>query len=92
MSGQHILVAANALTNVPIAEIPVSTFHHSRVLNDNGIVEGIVLLSDSNIAKLGLLANNALEPGYVTLYCFRDGVVDWAGFCGRTHTTARQAS
>lgn len=79
MSGQHILVAANALTNVPIAEIPVSTFHHSRVLNDNGIVEGIVLLSDSNIAKLGLLANNALEPGYVTLYCFRDGVVDWSG-------------
>ncbi len=79
MSGQHILVATNALTNVPIAELPVSALHHSRVLNDNGVLEAQILLSDSSIAALGLLTNNALEPGYVSLYCMRDNVVDWGG-------------
>ena len=79
MSGQHILVATNALTNKPIAELPVSAYHHSRVLNDNGVLEAEILLSDPAVAKLGLLTNNALEPGYTSLYCYRDGVVDWSG-------------
>src|SRR5579859_765784 len=79
MSGQHILVATNALSNIPIAELPVGAYHHSRVLNDNGVLEAQILLSDPNIAKLGLLASSALEPGQTALYCYRDGVVDWAG-------------
>ena len=79
MSGKHILVATNALTNKPIAELPVSEYHHSRVLNDNGVCEGNILLSDPGIKKLALLANNALEPGYASLVCYRDGVPDWTG-------------
>ncbi len=79
MSGQHVLVATTALTNVPIAELPVSSYHHSRVLNDNGVLEGEILLSDAGVAALELLNNNALEPGYTSLYCYRDGVVDWSG-------------
>lgn len=78
-AGKHVLVAVNALTNVPIAEIPVSSLHHSRVVNDNGVLEATCLLSDPAVAKLGLLTLNALEPAYVTLYCYRDNVVDWAG-------------
>jgi hypothetical protein len=79
MSGQHILVAANALTNVPIAELPVSELHFSRVLNDNGVLEAQILLSDAGVSLTKLLTNNALEPGYVSLYCMRDNVPVWGG-------------
>jgi len=79
MSGNHILVASNALSNIPIAELPVSDYHHSRVLNDNGVLEAKILLSDPNVAALQLLTSSALEPGQTSLYCYRDGVCDWGG-------------
>jgi hypothetical protein len=79
MSGQHTVMLVDPLNNHVLAEAPCSDLHHSRFLNDNGVLEGAISLSDPNVKKLNLMTSNYVEPGMVAVYCARDGILDWCG-------------
>ena len=72
-------LAANALTNQVITELPLKQPNFTRVLNDNGTFGADIKLDDASVQALQLKTNQAIEPALTAIYCLRDNACVWGG-------------
>jgi hypothetical protein len=77
MTTTYRYLFADLLTNVIIAELPLTGVSFGSQLNQAGTFQGHILLS--GIDTVGFNITNATIPGKSALYVDRDGVLVWGG-------------
>jgi hypothetical protein len=73
----YTYLAADLRTNAILGDLPLTGVSFGRALNGAGTFAGTLKLSDSNVQKIGPIA--CTEPGRVSVYVDRGGVLQWGG-------------
>jgi hypothetical protein len=86
---QYRYLFADLLTNVILAELPLTNVSFTQQLNTSGTLQGTLLLSGINSANYNV--PNATIPARTAIYVDRDGTLIWGGIIwGRSYDSSNQ--